>query len=193
MRLFKTAAAGLAVLTLSACVSITSAPAGPYASGAHSVTLGREWSDVSALIPRRPKQLRLLSIDGPLLNRLYIVDGLEEGAWLVRAPSKDKPTPVVRKAMSARERIEFVADNVAAFGYQDVKTVRPRPAKAGEIDAIRFDLTARTPEGLDISGTAKVAERDGRLYLVLYLAPTEHYFAASLPEVESVMNSMRIG
>ena len=58
---------------------------------------------------------------------------------------------------------------------------------------MRFDLTARTAEGLEVSGTAQVAQKDDKLFLILYLAPTEHYFAALLPEVESVMNSMRIG
>lgn len=182
-----------ASLSLGACISIGDVPAGDFASGANKVTLGRQWSEVSSLMTGRAKEMRVLSVDGPLLNRLYIVDGLPEGGWLIKAASKDKPSPVVRKAMSARERIEFVADNVAAFGYQDVQTARPRPAKAGEVDAVRFDLTARTPEGLEISGTAQVAQKDDKLYLILYLAPTEHYFAALLPEVETVMGSMRIG
>jgi hypothetical protein len=192
MRL-KSFAASLAALSLGACVSIGDVPAGDFASGGHHVTLGRQWSEITTLMPAHAKQMKVLSVDGPLLNRLYIVDGLPEGAWLIRAVSRDKPTPVVRKAMSARERIEFVADNVAAFGYQDVQTARPRPAKAGDVDAVRFDLTARTTEGLEISGTAQVAQKDGKLFLILYLAPAEHYYAALLPEVETVMGSMHIG
>ena len=192
MRL-KSLAASLAALSLGACVSIGDVPAGDFASGGNQVKLGRQWSEVTTLMPARAKQMKVLSVDGPLLNRLYIVDGLPEGAWLIKAPAKDKPTPAVRKDMSARERIEFVADNVAAFGYQDVQTMRPRPAKVGDLDAVRFDLTARTPEGLEISGTAQVAQKDAKLFLILYLAPTEHYYAALLPEVESVMGSMRIG
>jgi hypothetical protein len=194
MRLTPLAASLLLLsISLAGCLSIGDVPAGPFASGAHRVTLGRQWAEITTLMPAHAKQMKVLTIDGPLLNRLYIVDGLPEGAWLMKPVSKDKPTPVVRKGMSARERIEFVADNVAAFGYQDVATARPRPAKAGEVDAVRFDLTARTAEGLEMSGTAQVAEKDGKLFLILYLAPTEHYYAALLPEVETVMGSMRVG
>lgn len=181
-----------AALALAACASITPVPPGPYRVGSgQEVTVGRTWSDVSALWSARPKKVRLLSVDGPLLNRLYVSDGLAPGDSLVRAQAKELPTPVVRADMSASERIEFVADSVAALEYQRVETANPRPARFGQAPAVRFDLSARTSEGLDIQGAALVAEHGGKLYVILYLAPAEHYFAAGASEVEAIMASAR--
>ena len=179
------------LLALSACTAVSSAPAGPYKLGATQVTLGRQWSDVSAITPNRVKQLRVLSIDGPLLNTLFLTAGLAPGDAMVRAPSKEKPTPKVRTGMTSAERMEFVTDSVAAMNYQRVESARPRAARYGGQPAVRFDLSARTPAGLDVLGTALVAELEGKLYVILYLAPAEHYFQATLPEVEQVMGSAR--
>lgn len=179
-------------LGLAACATITPVPAGPMAvKSDYAVTLGRMWSDVSIMIPARHKKTRVLSIDGPFLNRLLVSEGLSPGEGLLRTVAKEHPAPVVRAGMSATERMEFVADSVAAMNFRRVETSRPRPAKFGAADAVRFDLSAQTAEGLDIQGTALVAERDGRVFVLLYLAPAEHYFAATLPEVERVMASVR--
>ncbi|MDP3854125.1 hypothetical protein [Phenylobacterium sp.] len=183
----------LAALALTACVSVTLAPVGPLKVGAaYEVALGREWSDISVIMVGRPKKVRLLSIDGPLLNRLYLTDGLVPGEFLVKPVRKEQPTPTVRKDMSASERLEFVSDSVAALDYQRVVLVKPRPAKFGQASAVRYDLTAQTQEGLEIKGTGLVSEAGGKVYVILYLAPAEHYFAANLAEVETILGSARL-
>jgi len=180
-------------LTLGACATITPVPAGPMAvKNEYSVTLGRMWSDVSPILVGRSKKVRVLSIDGPFLNRLYVTEGLVPGEGLVRSTVKERPTPMIRSGMSANERMEFVADSIAAMEYQRVEASAPRPAKFGSANAIRFDIEAKTPEGLDMKGTALVAEAAGKVYVILYLAPAEHYFAATLGEVESVMASVSL-
>jgi hypothetical protein len=180
-----------AALTLSACVSVVSAPAGPYKVGSAQVTLGHEWSDISAIMFARPAKVRLLSMDGPLLNRLYVTDGLAPGEFMVKPMTKERPTPTYRAGMSPNELVEFVSDSVAALDYQRVETDNLRPAKFGSSDALRFDIKAKSKEGLDVSATALVAENAGKLYVVLYIAPTEHYYAAELPEVETVIGSVK--
>ncbi|MGE5502075.1 MAG: hypothetical protein ACM3W4_09135 [Ignavibacteriales bacterium] len=190
--MLRTVAASAALLGLTACATITAAPAGDYkvASG-YTVTLGRQWSDMSSAFIGQPKKVRLLSIDGIFLDRLYLVDGLAPGEFIVKAQSKDKPTPVYRSGMSPTELVEFVADSTAALGYERVETSHLRPVSVGGTDGIRFDVAAQTTEGLDIAGTAMVVERGGKLYVNLYLAPKEHYYDAYLPEVEKVFASAR--
>ncbi|EJL34759.1 hypothetical protein PMI01_01452 [Caulobacter sp. AP07] len=178
-------------LTLGACVSVTSAPAGAYKVGASQVTLGHEWSDISAIMYQRPAKVRLLSMDGPLLNRLYVTDGLAPGEFMVKPLAKERPTPTYRAGMAPNELVEFVSDSVAALDYQRVETEDLRPAKFAGGDGLRFDLKAKSKEGLDVSGTALVAEKAGKLYVVLYIAPTEHYYAVELPEVETVIGSVK--
>lgn len=185
------AALGLALL-LAACASISAAPAGPYKVGdAMTVTLGREWADASRAMVGAPRRVRMLTIDGPLLNRLYFTSGLKPGEWMVKPASRERPTPTYRAGLSPTELVEFVADSVAALDYTRTETSGLRPDKLGGVDALRFDLKAQTKEGLDMSGSALVAERNNQLYVILYLAPTEHYFGAGRPEVEQIMSSAR--
>lgn len=184
----------LAALSLAACATITPAPAGPLKVGSGAnVTLGRQWSDISLVMPGRHKKVRVLSIDGPLLNRLYLTDGLAPGDYLIKPLAKERPMPLVRADMSATERMEFVTDSISAMDYQRVALAKPRPAKLGAASGVRFDVSAQTAEGLEIKGVATVAEIGGKIYVILYLAPAEHYFAATLPEAEAVMASARVG
>lgn len=186
------AAVGASLLSLlAACVAITPAPAGPYASGSHQVTLGRMWSDASAF-SGRVKAVKMLTIDGWQLNRLYVIDGLKSGDYIVRPARKESPTPTFRAGMTPNEQVEFVTDSIAAMGYQRVETEGLRPAKVGAANGLRVDIVARTPEGLDIAGITQITEVNGRLYVILYLAPTEHYFQATKAEVESIMESSRV-
>lgn len=190
----KFSAVALLALSLSGCATIVSAPAGPYkVADGYTVDLGRQWSDMSAAVLNRGKKVRMLSIDGPLLNRLYLVDGLTPGDFIVKPLSKQQLTPVYRSGMSPTELVEFVTDSAAALDYQRIETSGLRPVTYAGGEAMRFDLKAQTKEGLDMAGTAVVAERNGKLYVDLYLAPKEHYHDAYLPEVEKVFASARFG
>jgi hypothetical protein len=177
-------------LMAAGCASIAAVPAGPFQVGENQVSLGRDWSNMSASMPGRSKKVSVLSIDGPLLNRLYVSDALVAGDYIIKPLDKARPTPTVRTGMSATERVEFVIDTVSALDYLHAEAKSLRPAKFRGQNAVRFDLTAQTKEGLDISGTGLVAEVSGKTYVILYLAPGEYYFDAYLPEVEKVMASV---
>lgn len=193
MKLLKTVAAAALCVALSACALVTSAPPGPYKVGATSVTLGRQWSDVSILSANRPKNVRVLSIDGLQLNALYVTDGLAPGQPLVMSRVKERPTPVYRTGLSPNELVEFLTASVEAMGYEQVKVAKLKPIKTASGDGIRVNLTAKTKAGLEITGSAALLEKGGKLYVVLYLAPTEHYYDATLPEAEAVMASLTAG
>lgn len=179
-----------AILALAGCATVEDAPTGAYKVGdAYHVTLGREWSDVSRLLGVQQKGVRVLSIDGPLLNRLYLSEGLAAGDSLVQSQVKEKPTPTFRADFSPQEAVEFVTDSIAALDYVKVESANLRPGKFAGADALRFDITAKTKDGLDISGTALTAHTTGKLYVILYLAPTEHYYGDAIGEVESIIGS----
>ena len=185
--------AALVGLCVTACAVIPEAPVGPYSVGKrYQVTLVQPWNDISLIMNARPAKVRLLSLDGPLLNRLYLTDGLAPGDFMVKPASKERPTPVYRKAMSASERVEFVSDSVAALDYRNVETTALRPGKFGTHSALRFDLSAQTAEGLNMSGTALISEIDGKGYVLIFLAPSEHYYAAQRNEVENIFMSIQI-
>ena len=189
----KLAATAAILLALAGCASVSSAPAGVLKVGDSQVTLGRQWSDISQIMPQRSKKVRLLSIEGPLLNRLYLSEGLVAGDYMIKPMAKERPTPTVGADMSVTEQIAFVADNVSAMDYLHVATSHPRPVKLGAASGVRFDIDATTKAGLEIKGVGAVARAGGKLYVVLYLAPAEHYFQTSLPEVESIIASVKVG
>lgn len=190
-RILRGAALAAVLSVLAGCISITAAPAGPYASGSHAVTLGRTWGDASAFAGA-PRIVKMLTIDGWQLNRLYVIDGLKSGDYIVRPASKEKPTPTFRTGMTPIEQVELVAESVVAMGYQRVETEGLRPIKVGDADGLRADISAKSPEGLNISGVTQIVEVKGRLYVILYLAPAEHYFEATRAEVEAIMASARV-
>lgn len=181
-------------LSLVGCAAVTSVPAGPMALGAGQVTLGRAWSDISLIMPARSKKVHLLSLEGPLLNRLYVTEGMKAGDYMIRPLAKELPTPTVRADMSMSEQIEFLADSVAAMDYIHVETSHPRPVMFGASRGVRIDITAETRDGLEIKGVGTVArDSAGQLYVILYLAPAEYYFDAGLAEVESIIATARAG
>ncbi|MDQ0466829.1 hypothetical protein QO010_004625 [Caulobacter ginsengisoli] len=185
------AGAALLAMAVSACTTIPSVPAGPFAVGGNQVTLDRQWSDVTIFSPGGRKSLKQLSIDGPLLDNLYVSNGLAPGAYLLKPAKKETPTPTVRAGMTPTEQVEFVTDNLSVLGYQRIEVASLKPGKtANGQQAIRATITAKTKAGLDISVLAQMLQVKDRLYLVMYVAPTEHYYGASLKNAESVMDSM---
>ncbi len=154
--------------------------------------MGRSWSDVTPIYLAAQKKVRVLSIDGPALNQLFIAPNLVEGDGLVRAATKDKPVPTIRKDMSDSELVEFVLDSVAAMGYQRPEAVALRPAAAGDAVGLRFELATQTAAGLEISGTAEVLRGGEAVHTMLYLAPKEYYYDANLKEIEGIFQSLAI-
>jgi hypothetical protein len=191
-RKLRVAVALAALVSLSACAGLKAVPAGPYASGGNQITVGRTWTDMGRLFDAS-KGVRLLSIDGPQLNRLFVIDGLKPGEFIMRPASKEKPTPTWKAGLSPTEQVEFLADTLSVMQYFRVETSGLRPVKVGDRSGVRFDITAQTVDGLDVSGIAQLVEAGDRLYILLYLAPTEHYFSATKAEVEGIMASARVG
>lgn len=176
---------------LTACTGGSKLVTGPYATGqgGFTVTLGRSWSDITSLMGNRARNVHLLSIDGPFLNRLYLAGALRPGEFIVKPARPETPTPTFRADMSDTEIVEFVTDSVAALGYQRPETANLRPATLAAAPGVRFELTTQSTEGLNYSGTALVSRAGDRLNVLLYLAPSEHYYDAYLPEVEQVFAS----
>lgn len=186
--------AGAGALALSACASTSQSGVltGAYKVGeAYTLTLGSGWADISVLSNQTSAGVRLLTIDGPLLNRLYATQGLKEGQSIIRqtGAKRDNPLPGYRAGMTSRDLVEMITETVELLGYIDPEAMDQRPAKFGGADGVRFEIAARTAQGLAIAGTALVAEARGRAHVLLFLAPKEHYFVASLAEVESIFAS----
>jgi hypothetical protein len=183
--LTRRATLGGGLLALAACASMRDPAPGVLRIGSgFDVTLTRVWSDFT---PPDARAMRLISIDGPTLNRLYLAGGLRPGEGLAARKSQDRQA--FHAGMSDEDLIAFVRDSVDALGFARPETASVRAAKFGAADGLRIDMETRTGDGLEFSATALIAEHAGRLNVILYLAAKEHYYAATLPDVEAIMAS----
>ena len=190
--------AALAATLLSACVSAPPlVPAGKLTvASAYSVNLDRNWADVSKLFYRRAAKVRVLSIDGILLNRLYVSDGLSSSDPLMVSPlqgdTTSHPAPRGKAGMSLSEQMEFVAGSVSELDYQKVETRSPQPVTIGNTKGVRFEFTARTADGLNMRGLAQAVSDKNLSYYIVYIAPEEHYYDATLSNVKAAMDSAKL-
>ncbi|ESQ80623.1 hypothetical protein [Asticcacaulis sp. YBE204] len=191
---------GLVALTaalLVACGGPTLAPKGALTVGTgYSVHLSRDWSDVSNLYYLRAKKVKVLSIDAPGLNRLFVSEGLSAADPLMVSPTKgdnkNAPAPRGKANMSFQEQIEFVTTSLSTLEYQKIETSAPKPVDLNGTRAVRFELTAKTSEGLNVKGVAQAASKGGLGYYIVYIAPAEHYYDASLKDAISTMDSAKL-
>ena len=187
----KMGAALTLIAAVSACVSITEV-SGPLKIGQGTYTLDRSWNDVTS-VTMQQKGIRLLTLDGPTLNSLYLSEGLKEGQYLARPNSRrEKTTPAWRADMGVLEQVEFVRDSVEAYGYTRVESVAPRPVTVSGQRGVRFDLTATTAAGLQIKGFGQLVAKDGLAYVAIYLAPGEHFYPQSQASAQSAMDSLSL-
>ncbi len=185
--------AATAIALLSACASApVLAPAGKF----QSLTLDRDWSDATTVYPGKGPKTKFLTVDGFLLNRLYVADGVGPADPLFISPTKGdtstNPAPRGKADMSLTEQMEYVASAVGALDYQKVETSNPKPVMVGDTKGVRFELTAKTTEGLNIHGLAQAVSKKGLSYYVVYLAPQEHYYDATLKNAVAAMDSQKL-
>lgn len=191
---FRMALAATALLSLAACASGPElAPAGKFAQGTHSVTLDRNWSAYPA--DSRTKT-RMLTVDGMLLNRLYVSDGLSPSDPLfidpVHGDTQTNPAPRGKADMSLSEQMEYVATALSVLDYQKVETANPKPVTVGTAKGVRFEFTAKTTEGLNMKGLAQAVSKNKLNYYIVYVAPAEHYYDAGLKNAVAAMDSEQL-
>jgi hypothetical protein len=181
-------AAGAGSALLGGCVAAKLIEPGPYrVERAFTIRVTQSWSDVTPLA-RQEEGVHLLTRDGPALNQLYAAS-IEAGGALAFLPDRDTPRPRYRADMGDTEVVEFVIDSIAAWGYQAPESTNLRPQALAGAQGVRFDLTTRTQPGLEITGSGLVARNGDTLNLLLFLAPSEHYFGAYAAEIEAIMAS----
>jgi hypothetical protein len=161
---------------------------GPYTVGSYQVSLDQTWSKLDIGAPSG-LAATVLTFDGLLLNRVYLVDSLEAGKPLVKPVDTQKASPVFRNDMSPTELSEFISDSLAAQDYKNVEVRGLHPQAFGRSDGVRFDISAATSSGLLISGSALAAIVNGKLDAIIYLAPQEYYHDLRQADVERIMQS----
>ena len=151
--------------------------------GAYSVQPGIQWSKVTL------DNVEVWTVDGPNLEMIRFVRGLEDGDRMFTAPD-DVKLPAYNPAMKANEVMEFVVDSFARSGASNVEGTALRPTQFGAASGFRFDLSFTSGDGLWFDGMAVGATIDDKLHLIVYTGARQHYFPKYRDEVERMIGTI---
>lgn len=174
------------IAALSGCVQYNLITTERHDLGGFSVEPQIEWSTLEQ------SGIEVWTVNGTGLEAIYFADGIEDGEpfFEQRFGESDKQLPLFRSPMTANEAMEFVVDTLSISGAGEVKTTGLRPATFGAHAGFRFGIDYLEASGLEARGIAHGAVIDGKLYLMLYLAPAEHYFDTYGGYVERMIESL---
>ncbi|QSX79882.1 hypothetical protein [Agrilutibacter solisilvae] len=136
----------------------------------------------------------LWTVDGVLLNRLLVYSRVKPGEHvfqLARERRSRPDGPWYRVGMRLDELQQLVVDGLADQQWVGVDASGLRPHRFGTVEGVRFDLRMTNPDGLIYEGTAAVAEREGRLTVLVWMAPKEHYHGRDVASVNAMLDGMR--
>jgi hypothetical protein len=135
------------------------------------------------------------TLDGLPLNQLYFNAAIKDGEHITtrKKQSRSNATgPFFRQGSDASQIQQLVVDYLRESGMVDVQASNLSPARMGDVEGLRFDLSYATSKGLIYRGRVVGAEHQNQLYLIWYVAPSEYYFERDLALAEQVMNSASI-
>ncbi len=174
----------LVLLALAGCTQYQAVSGGRQdIGGLYSVDPQITWSKFSY------GKIDMWTVDGSELQALRFFKGLEDGDALLGGT--DDKIPRFSAGMRASEVAEFVVDSLARSGGAEVESRGLRPAQFGTLPGFRFEVSFKSPEGLEIDGTAAGAVDGERLLLILYTGARQHYFPKHRDDVERVIASVQ--
>ena len=178
--------------TLAACVgaSSTSRLVEPGANKAGRLTLQSEmeWTRATA------QRFQLWTIDGELLNMLYLVPEVREGDYIFLGSrqSKRRPDgPYYHRDMREDEIEDLITDGLLGGGLIGVDTTNLLRAPLGAHEGLRFDVALANPEGLAYQGLVAAFEHERGLALAIFIAPREYYFPRDGEKVSRMLDTLR--
>ena len=205
MRLMRLGLLPLAMLSLPACSSVG---ADGFGYGGYSlvrarevkvgndqlaVTPPREWNRISARLFEDIAAVEDWTQNGPYLDGISFVTGLKDGkALVVQRRRDDRQVPKFRANMTAPEIAAMIESLFRVRGGAvDFRTTSLAPRTFLGVNGFQHDFEHLDSDEVRRRGRAVGAVVDGKLYLILYDAARSHYYNASLPDFEAVVNSAR--
>ena len=183
-------------VALGGCTAISHVAPGERAviSGKLAVQPTKDWSQVSTF-SLYGAHVVVWTMDGPALDKLCFVAGLEPNTSIHADRPGMAPEPRFRADMTASEVMELFEAAYSRPVSTPVlfKTGALRPAKFAGLDGFRFEFSfVDQADEVERKGIATGAIHEGRLYLVFYHGARIHYFAKNLPEVEAIIRSAKV-
>jgi hypothetical protein len=134
------------------------------------------------------------TLDGPLLDGISFVSGLESGHYLIRQrKTENQQVPKFRAEMTPPEIAEMIESLYRVRGGAvDFKTLSLQPRAFLGTNGFQLDYEHLDDDELWRRGRAVGTVINNRLYLILLDAAKSHYYDATLPDFESIVASARL-
>ena len=181
-----------ATLALAACMSGggTLVRPGPNpAGGKLKIDSGMEWTRLNT------QRFQLWTIDGELLNRLYLVHTVKEKEFIFLGQRESRRRPdgaFYHRGLRPDELRDLILDGLRAVGTSNVEAKNLRPATFGTREGLRFEFSLTNEEGLRFQGMAAAFEHEKGLSLAIFLAPSEYYYPRDAEKVSKMLDSLRL-
>jgi len=179
-------------LLLSGCAGAVFTPvdtAGVRVRECMEVQAGGDWNRFT---PTGVKHREIWTQHGVTLDQLVFFAGVADGVPLDDLSPRERKAPAFKATMSPEDVVALVETMLAGNGgHFELGTLAP--ARVSDAPGFRFDFGyIGHNDEVERSGTAVGAIVDGRLYLMIYVAPRGHYYDLGQPGAARLMNSLRI-
>jgi hypothetical protein len=159
------------------------------AGGRLTIDSEMEWTRFAAA------RYQLWTIDGPLLNRLYLVPRVREKEFIFLGERQTKRRPdgaFYQRGLRADELRDLILDGLRAVGAVNLEARDLRPANFSGRDGLRFEFSMANEEGLKYQGMAAAFEHEKGLALAIFLAPSEFYYPRDEAKVAKMLGTLRL-
>jgi hypothetical protein len=165
-------------------------PGPTIASGKLMIDSEMEWTRVYT-----GTRYQLWSIDGELLNRLYLIQNVREKEFIFLGERQTKRRPdgaFYHRGLRPDELRDLILDGLRAAGTANVEARNLRPAMFGTREGLRFEFSLANEEGLKFQGMAAAFEQEKGLSLAIFMAPSEYYYSRDEAKVSKMLDTLRL-
>ncbi len=189
--LMRTVALACALVALAGCASggALVKPGPNPAGGKLRIDSGMEWTRIDTA------RYQLWTIDGELLNRLYLVHTVKEKDFILLGQRESRRRPdgaFYHRGLRPDELRDLILDGLRAVGTSNVEAKNLRPATFGRREGLRFEFSLTNEEGLRYQGMAAAFEHEKGLSLAIFLAPSEYYYPRDAEKVSKMLGTLRL-
>jgi hypothetical protein len=150
-----------------------------------------EWNKLNF---RPGKQVEIWTLDGPQLNQVMFFGGVGPGQPLFKeADKKRAPLPKVASNMLLTDIPALLESTYRARGQVRQMTIETQePAEVNGTSGVKFTYRfVQDEDDVERTGEAFGAVKNGSLYLVVYEAPSLHFFERDAPRFRKLLTSIR--
>ena len=159
-----------------------------------SVVPPRPWNRHRSILWSDVGDVEDWTLNGPYLDGISFVSGLKSGRYLIRQSKRaDQQVPKFRSDMTPPEIVAMLESLYRIKGGAvDFRTLSLQPRPFLGANGFQLDYEHLDSDELWRKGRAVGAVINGQLYLILYDAARSHYYAAALPDFESIVGSAQL-